>query len=191
MKADMARTRRTARLSTAFSTRSSATPSSSTARANSQPSSDSARVPLPCAMGAGTCLNQPTSRALLDALADGVTACPELHTGRSPLPSGDPALSTSTTALAAAPVLTSCAPSPRCGRRSAATAPTSTSTACARKDAAEACSSSTLAHRCPLPLLLLHPRLNTAPFPIHPLPECKCPFLPITLFLAAACRTHA
>ncbi|KAJ7899407.1 hypothetical protein B0H13DRAFT_2664336 [Mycena leptocephala] len=58
---------------------------------------------------AGTYLNQPAPRALLDALADAVTTCPELNTMTLTFPfplSGDPALSTLTTALAAAPALT-------------------------------------------------------------------------------------
>ncbi|KAJ7929415.1 hypothetical protein B0H13DRAFT_2652360 [Mycena leptocephala] len=57
--------------------------------------------------GAGTYLDQPAPRALLDALADAVAQYPELHTATLTFPlSGDPALSTLTTALAAAPALT-------------------------------------------------------------------------------------
>ncbi|KAJ7899398.1 hypothetical protein B0H13DRAFT_2664333 [Mycena leptocephala] len=65
--------------------------------------------------GAGTYLNQPAPRALLDALADAMTACPELvqyDDAYLPL-SADPALSTLT---AGRPRSRPCAhPCPRCG----------------------------------------------------------------------------
>ncbi|KAJ7678026.1 hypothetical protein DFH06DRAFT_975392, partial [Mycena polygramma] len=56
--------------------------------------------------GAGTYLSQPAPRALLDALADAVYACPEMHTTTLAFPlSADPALTRLASALAGAPAL--------------------------------------------------------------------------------------
>ncbi|KAJ6551261.1 hypothetical protein B0H19DRAFT_1073004 [Mycena capillaripes] len=56
--------------------------------------------------GAGTYLSQPAPRAMLDALADVVSECPELHTTTLTFPlSADPALARLATALSTAPSL--------------------------------------------------------------------------------------